>query len=301
MTLNRLRTFVVVASCLNLRRAAEKLHISQPSVSQQLKLLEEEFGKKFHTKVGRGIELTEEGRLFLKDAEAIVLHVEKVKEKFGNRSLETEIESLTVGGTYAASANLLPSVLTEFKRRHPNVQVSLLTDSREAIEKKVVGQEIDIAMVSDLNPPSHVIAEAYSTMKLVAFAAKDHPIAKKKELSLTELAKTPIIVRGAREAASITGAILKQLSDLGFKPNIAMRCQSPEGVKMAVRKRLGVGILYNDLVRSELRSGEFKAIKLPELNLDAKLFVIYPRKKTLLPYTRDFLTLLHQRRRRDYN
>ncbi len=300
MTLQQLRTFAAVARHLNLRKAAAELHISQPSVSARLRLLEEEFGKKFYTKSGRGIELTEKGRLFLKDAEAALLQVDRLREKFvDNRFGETETGSLAVGGTYGPSAILLPSVLAVFKRKHPKVQINLLTASGRNIETKVVEGDVDIAVVSSVDPPPRFNSEPYGTMKSVAFVASDHPIAKKKELSLNDLRKTPLIIRGGRPGIrSITEIVLDQLSDLGFKPNIAMRCDSSDALKMAVKKKLGVGILYEDVVRDGVRRGEFKIIKLPGLKMDGNLFIIYPRDKPLSTHARNFLTLLHHWRRR---
>lgn len=115
MTLHQLKIFVVAARRLSLTAAAEELRIAQPSVSQQLRLLEEEFGKKFHRKIGRSIELTEQGWLFLKDAEKVLAQVEKLREKFTNTG-KSAPGALTVGGTYGPAAILLPSALAIFKK-----------------------------------------------------------------------------------------------------------------------------------------------------------------------------------------
>ena len=301
MTLiNRLRTFGFVAKHLNLRKAAEELHVSEPSISQQLRLLGEDFGVKLHNKTSTGVALTEEGRIFLKDAETILLRVERLREKFRKRNTETETGSLTVGGTHGPSATLLPSALVAFKKKHPKVQIRLVTGSSRSIQRKVLAGEIEIAVISNVKPPPHFTSEPYGTMKSVLFAAADHPIAKKKELSLFDLAKVPLIIRGGRGGTiSNTEVILQQLSDQGFKPDIAMRLDSSEGVKMAVRKKLGMGILYEDAVRISLRRGEFKLIKIPGLKMDGNLFIIYRPGKTLSSTCRDFLDLLRQWREKN--
>ncbi len=294
-TLNRLRTFVVVAKHLNLRKAAQELRISQPSVSQQLKVLEEYFGVPLHTKSGRGIELTEKGRLFLEDAEVILSQFKRLEEKFRNRFPAADASSLTVGGTYGPSAILLPSVIMKFKKKYPKINVNLVTASQRALERKLYRGELEIAVVSSVEPPSHFHSQPFGTMESVAFVAVDHPLAKKKELSLPDLAKTPLIIRGGRGAAkSITEIILKQLSDLGFKVNIAMRSDSSEAVKAAVRKKAGVGILYRDVLKASLRRGEFKLINLAGINMKGNLFIIYPQARSLSANARAFLALLHQ-------
>ncbi len=93
MTLiNRLRTFDIVARQLNLRKTAEQLHVSEPAISQQLSLLEEDFGVKLHKKSGAGIVLTEEGKIFLDDAENILLHVKRLREKFRKKGMKRRVD-----------------------------------------------------------------------------------------------------------------------------------------------------------------------------------------------------------------
>ncbi len=297
-TLNRLKTFSVLAKHLNLRKAAEELGISQPSVSQQLRLLEEYFGTELHRKSGRGIELTEKGRLFLEETEAILIQFKKLEEKFRYKSPATKGKFLTIGGTYGPSAVLLPSVVMRFNKRYPKINVSLITASQRAIERKVLRGDAELAVVSSVDPPPHFQSEPYGTMESVAFVAADHPIARKKNLSLSDLAKTPLIIRGSRgNTKSITENILNQLGDLGFKAKIAMRSDSSEAVKLAVRKKLGVGILYRDVIKISLRRGEFKLVNFSGINMKGNLFIIYPSNRSLSANARNFLNLLHQWRR----
>ncbi len=294
MLLSRLKTFSIAATRLNFRQTAEELHISQPSVSQQLKRLEEEIGKKLYVKVGRGIDLTDEGRLFLREAKAIIEHVEQLKNTFSSRSLNRETESLRVGATYGPSAFLVPSALAAFKCGHPYVQVSLVTAPGSSLEKQVTQEEIHLAIVTRINPSADLTAESYGNVKLAIFAAADHPILRKKNFGLSDLANTPFIVRGIKGIATTTEGVLKQLRDLGATVNVAMRCDSPDGVKIAVRRKLGVGILYVDAIRFELRRGEFKVLKLADLNTEAKLYIVYRRGAILSTTVQDFLALLRK-------
>ncbi len=205
-----------------------------------------------------------------------------------------------LGGTYGPSAVLLPSVMAAFKKSRPKVQIGLVTGSSRSIERKVIAGEIEIGVISNVSASPRLVSEPYGTMVSVVFAAADHPIAKRKSLSLSELAKIPLVIRGRRDGTkSNTEEVLRQLSERGFEPNIAMRLDSSEGLKLAVKKKLGVGILYRDVVQAGIKRGDFKLIKISGLKMDGTLFIIYSPEKALSDTARDFLGLLHQWRQKN--
>ncbi|MBI4525200.1 MAG: LysR family transcriptional regulator [Deltaproteobacteria bacterium] len=294
MTLNQLRIFATAARHLNLSKASDELGVSQPTISQQLKILADEFGVALYWRHGRGVKLTEDGRVFLTHVHGILREVDKLNKNFLAVSPSRNSGTLAVGGTYSPSAILLPSALDVFKRSHPKVRTRLFAGSSRSIERKVLRGELELAVVNHVVPSPNLISESYGTHKLIAFAAPDHPVAKKKELSLFDLAKTPLIIRGSKGLKSTTETTLKQLKSLGFKPNIGMRCESPEEIKKAVRKKLGIGILYHEVVRPALRKGDFKPIKLPGLTLEGKTFIIYNKQRPLSSSAQAFLALLRQ-------
>ena len=194
----------MVAAHLNLRKASEQLHISEPSVSRQLKLLEDDLKLTLHAKVGRGIQLTKEGKLFLKDAQALLSQAEKLREKFSRISLEPKVGSLTVGGSYNPSATLLPSVLALFEKRHPVVDLTLRTHGKRAIERMIVNGEIDIAVMNSPPQSPELTTEPLRREKLVAFALPSHPLARRGSLAISDLADTRLVIRGERESGMST-------------------------------------------------------------------------------------------------
>src|ERR1700730_8881987 len=113
MTLRQLEIFIVVARRLDLRTAAQELHIFQPSISEQLRLLQEEFGKQLHRKAAHGIELTPAGTFFLKEAKGIISQISNLKAKLGPKE---DKPSLSIGGCYSASNEFLPFLLSLFKK-----------------------------------------------------------------------------------------------------------------------------------------------------------------------------------------
>jgi DNA-binding transcriptional LysR family regulator len=296
MTVNRFQVFAAVARHGNISRASHELRISQPSVSQQLRTLEEEFGAKFYLRSGRGIELTSAGRLFLSRIRPILSQVNALNSSFP--VVRPRVAAcLSVGGSYAPSSSLLPSLLTLFKRNHPQVQIDLRTGSGLGIERLVVNGEIELALITGLPQSPLLIAEPCGRERLVAFVVKSHRLAKTGRLSPQALSRAPLIILGGKKSKGAAEAMVKEIEAQGVHPNIAMRCESPETVKTAVKKGMGVGILYEGVVEVGVRWGQFKAIRLP-VRWEAENFIIYHRERSLSANGRNFLTLLRRWRAR---
>jgi len=294
MTLHQLRIFAAVTRHLNITKASEELHISQPSVSQQLKLLEEEYEVKLYKKIGRGIELTENGRLLVSDAESILLQLEELKEKFGNNLNNKKVGSLTVGGSHAPSASLLPLLLAVFKDTHPQVHLTLRTDKSRALELLVLNHEVELAVITNPSYSPDLVVEPCRKDKLVIFGPPTHPLANGPKVVLAEVVRYPFVIKKGREGVDHVGDILRQLEKRGFKVNVVLFCDSPDAVKTAVRHGAGLGILYHDLVQPEIKAGNVKVIKVRDLHMTVNTSTIYHKNIPLSPMAQDFLTLLRE-------
>jgi DNA-binding transcriptional LysR family regulator len=300
MNLNRFVLFVTVAKYGSISKAASALHISQPSATQQLKALEAEYQIRLYRRAGKGVELTEEGRRFLKNVKALLKGVEDLKKGVTVAEQRRRPEPLTVGGNHGISSVFLPCLLAIFKREYPEVEITLRTDNSAAIARLIERGEADIGLIIDAPFSPTLVREPYRREKLIAFVPPGHPLAHKKRLNLTELGQTPLVIRGGAEYQNQIETILAHLESRGLEPTIGLRCDSPEAVKTAVAERMGVGILCRDLVEPQIRTGDFKKIELPDLGLEVQNFVVYSRERPLSAPARAFLKLLYRHRNHDY-
>ena len=287
MTLHQLRIFESVARHLNVTRASHELHMSQPAVSQQIKLLEEECASRLVVRNGQGVDLTERGRAFLDAIRPIVAQVGDVENAFKAKSDDKKSSFLTVGGSRSHSITVLPEILRGFKQNHPWVQFSLESNDSGTMEQRVLSADVEIAIVNHPSLSDQIASEPYKEMGIVAFTLAGSPLVGKK-ITLTELFQIPLVVR--RRSST-----LKELLKQGYKPNIAVQCDISETVKAAVKRELGVGILYRETVEADLKSGNFKILHVPELEkIRTKSFIIYNKSKPLSAVARDFLHSLRE-------
>jgi DNA-binding transcriptional LysR family regulator len=288
MTLHQLRIFECVGTVSNITKASEILHISQPSVSQQLKLLEEEFGAKFFARLSQGVELTYEGKQFLEAVKPILSQAELVEKTFKRNPNGNRTVLLRIGGSNNVSADVLPHLLMTFKQTHPLVQFTLETNDSAVIEKRVLNSEVEIGLITNPSYRSEIVYQPYEEMQVVAFCLPVNPVAGK-TLSLRELAQLPLVVRTG-------GRIEHALRSHRQLVNISVRCEASAAVKAAVGLGMGVGVLYRNAVASRVASGTLKLIDVPELKeMGVQSFIIFHKRKPIAPVAAEFLEMLRKR------
>ena len=294
MTLDRFKVFAAAARHRGITRASEELHVTQSAITKQLKSLEREFNADLYKRSGRGIELTEAGLTFLRGVKKILKDYDSLIQIMRTSRSLGKVETLTVGGSYSPSVFLLPALLAQFRSRHPLVQMNFRTADKYEIERMILNSEVDIAVVT--NAPVHpgITAELYRHDPVVAFAMAHHPLTRKPEMSLQEIERVPLIVRKGWQSQGGTARLLGAIKKQGIHANIAMRCDSPEAVKAAVKRKMGLGILFRGTIEPELRSGEFKIIKLPVGNFSGETFIVSHKGKRLTRTARQFLDLLRE-------
>src|ERR1043166_2042085 len=149
MTLHQLRIFERVARNLNITEASAALHLSQPTASKQLKLLEEECGVKFLARTHHGVELTREGRSFLEAIVPVLGQLDVVEAGFKANQKTRHTKSLLLGGSPSMSVSLLPQLLMTFRKTHPGFGFVLETDQSAVLERQVLESQLDIAVVAN--------------------------------------------------------------------------------------------------------------------------------------------------------
>lgn len=296
MTLHQLEIFITVATSLNLRRASEELRIAQPAISRHLRHLQDELQQQLHRKVGSGIALTAAGELFLREAKAIVTRAQNLRKIFASPLKPPPTASLNIGGGYSPSAILLPSVSARFRETHPDVQLNLRTDNRSGIERLILNGQVDVAVLHNPPPNRFLTMEPYRDEFLVAFVACGHPLARKRRLVVEDFREIGFIIRKPAAGIRTGNEYLEVLRSHGFATHIVMRCDSPDAVKMAVRRKMGVGILYKDVIVEETRKRELKMLPLPPDTSNGRSFILYHKNRPLSAPAVDFLQLLRNYR-----
>jgi DNA-binding transcriptional LysR family regulator len=288
MTFHQLEIFGAVAEQASITQAARKIKISQPSVSKQLRFLERECGIKLYVKSGRGIKITEEGRMLHNAAKPILKQMEELRSSFLTRVSDARDVALRVGSTPSPGAFFLPGVLKSFVKLHPKIHPTLRTGYPDALKAMVLDGEVDVAVTTIAPSHPEIIEEAIASEGIVAIVSAKHPLATKKSLTESEVGTVPFIM-------TTDGRIADEIKKIGLRLNVVMWCESVDLKKAAVEAGLGVGLFYRGSAEAGLRQGYFKALEIPKLeNIKITCYVIYQRGAHVSPNLNSFLSLLRR-------
>ncbi len=213
VTLRQMRVFAAVARYRSFTRAARELHLTQPAISQQVKLLEIEIGLPLLEHVGRQIHLTAAGNELVRYATQVTDLLRDAGETFSAmRGLKRGVLQL---GAVSTAKYFAPSLLSAFSPAYPEVTIRFVVGNREEIIRALASNEIDMVIMG--RPPKELVtvAEPFAKHPLVIIAAPDHPLATKRRIPLARLGSERFIIR---EEGSGTRASMEHVFKKGGVP-----------------------------------------------------------------------------------
>lgn len=241
MDLRLLRYFAVLADELHFGRAATRLHISQPPLSQQIRILEEEMGTALFMRSQHRVELTEAGKTLKQQVPLIFAQFERAIDltRCAGRG---EAGSLAIGIISSAMVEPLPRALREFNARHPQVRWTLHEMTPAAQIQALKEKRLDVCFFRFMHDDPEIGREVVMHEPAVAVLAQAHPLAARPQLALRELAGERFISFG-REESQLARYLHECCVEAGFTPDIAQEVVEVHTLLCLVRERLGVALL----------------------------------------------------------
>ncbi|MGH7275625.1 MAG: selenium metabolism-associated LysR family transcriptional regulator [Candidatus Rokuibacteriota bacterium] len=292
MDLRRLEIFAKVAELGSFSRAAEALFLTQPTVSEHIRALEDELGVQVLDRLGRGAQPTPAGRLLLDYAARMLALAREARQAIDRHQGRVSGE-LGVGGSTIPGEYVLPTLLGAFRAKHPEISVSLLIGSSREVSQWVEEGRVEVG-VTGARPSARALhAKALMSDELVVVAPAEHAWAERKTVSLAEVRAEPLVVRergsGSREALerALDGARL----DLGaFR--VVGEMGSTQAIKQAVRAGLGVSIISRRAVEDECRARQLVALPIRDLRVERAFWLVTHRDRTRSPLAQGFIAFL---------
>jgi LysR family cys regulon transcriptional activator len=248
---------------LNLSEAAEALHTSQPGISKQIRLLEDELGVDILVRNGkRVVDVTKPGRVILDIAERILQDTENLKQ-VGREFRDQAAGTLTIATTHTQARYSLPRVVSEFKRRYPKVRLTLQQGSPPQLAEMVMAGEADIAIATEaLDQYPKLLALAGYQWRHCVVVPEKHPLLREKRVTLEMLARYPIITYDPAFAgrSHIDEAFRAQ----ELAPNIVLSAVDSDVIKTYVELGLGIGIIAR-VAFDDKRDRNLRAVEIGHL------------------------------------
>jgi len=242
MTFLRLRYFIAVAEELHFGRAAKRLAVTQPSLSRQITLLEEEVGVPLLVRDTRRVALTTAGREYLDHAREVLRGVSNAADS-ARRAERGESGRLSVAFYYIAGLGILPPMLREFKQRHPNISLELRELPSTTQVAEVLKGTIDVGIVHEPSRMKAVSVETIQREAMVAALPSTHRLARSSTLRLLDLRDESFVMFPRNEGSALHDRIMAACKSAGFSPKIVTGAKMIVTVIGLVAAGMGIAIL----------------------------------------------------------
>lgn len=258
----RLQVFYTVAKLLSFTKAADALHMTQPAVTFQVRQLEDYFNTRLFDRTHNRVSLTEAGRKVYEYAERIFEMYAEMENSV--RELTGDVSgALTLGASTTIAEYMLPSLLGDFKRKYPEINIRLKVSNSEGIVSMVENNIIDLGVVEAPVANRNLLVEVCRVDQLVLIVPPGHALAERAAVRMEDILPYPFICR--EEGSGTREVIVEHMASEGIDKNalgVCLELGSPEAIKGAVEAGMGLSILSRATIDKELELGRLVAVSL---------------------------------------
>jgi DNA-binding transcriptional LysR family regulator len=263
LTATNVRVFEAVARLQSVTRAAEELETSQPYVSKQIAVMEEQLNVQLFSRVGRRLYLTREGEMLHRHAEMVVESLRDAEDML-LRAASTSSKTLRIATT-TTGMYMLPGWLAGFERKVAGLETTVLVTSGDEVERRVISGDADLGFTAN-RPRSRSLAVSVVAEDSLALAVqRDHPLAARSSVSLDELSKERFIVREPESAsrALTEKRVFQKRPDWRFR----LQINHIDAIKFSLEEGLGISFISKRAIDRELRSGTLAMVPVEGVDL----------------------------------
>lgn len=280
LELRQIQYFIEVAKREHMTDAADALHVAQSAVSRQIVNLETELGVNLFIREGRNIRLTHIGQMFLKKMEQAMDVIEQAKREI-EENLDPKKGTVRIGFPSSLSAYLLPSVVSAFRKDYPDVNFQLHQGAYYYLIDSVIRGDIDMALLGPVPKEDHrVKSEIFFLENLVALLPSNHPLAKRKSISLDDLRNDAFIL--SPQGYILRDLVVNACKQHGFEPQVGFEGMDIDAIKGLVSAGLGVTLLPEITLIDSLPRATAK-VEIDEPRVTRTVGVIIPKDRALMP------------------
>jgi LysR family transcriptional regulator, low CO2-responsive transcriptional regulator len=289
MTIRQLEVFLAITHAQSFSRAAERIHLSQPTLSEHMKELEEELDVQLFVRHSRSVSLTEAGRVFEDYATRVVATLAAGKNAIAELD-GLKRGSLVIGASTTPGTYVLPARIAKFRAQYPGITVALQIGNSRSVEERVRDGEVDVAVIGGhvLGPSERCVATGILD-ELQLIVPPDYPV-KNGALSPERLARERLLIR--EEGSATRQATERALRQAGVTLRPAMELDHTETIKRAVMAGLGVAFVSRYAVEDEIKSGRLRTLPVQRMKIQRHFHVIHDERRPLSASARAFTAFL---------
>jgi DNA-binding transcriptional LysR family regulator len=292
MDLHYLELFNTIAKHESYKKASDILHISQPAISVQIKKLEEQIGLKLFDKIGNKVHLNENGIMLQEYTNRIFSIVDELESNISDKQSFIG-GTINIGGSNTPGTYILPELIGEFKKLHPNINISLHIGNTAEISHLVSNGTLDIAVNGgSCVYNNYIYVEKLLDDRLVIVASPQNPYCSLASISVEDLQEMSFVVH--KTDSQLYSFYRRFIDGINIPENISMYLGNIDAIKRAVSSNLGISLIPSAAVKFELQYGILKVLRLPDYQLDYSYSLIYNTNKSLSATSKKFIQFVRE-------
>jgi DNA-binding transcriptional LysR family regulator len=289
MEVRQLQTFCILAEELNFTRTAERVHTVQSNVTAQIKSLEAELGSPLFDRLAKRVLLTEAGHRFLPYAEKALAAMDQ-----GHRAVKLGSEPagpLHIGAPESVLAYRLPEVLKLFRKRYPKVELIFRPDSDDKLTDALESGKLDLAIsMSDVIDGEQLCSIRMRSEDIYLFGTPDHPLSKAKKVYPKDLVDQTLLL--TETGCGYRKKLDMQLASANIRPQHITEFSSVEAIKQCVHAGMGLGLLPEIVIASELKKRHFAVLNWNGAKMSIATHIVWHKDKWMSPGMQAFLDVV---------
>jgi DNA-binding transcriptional LysR family regulator len=290
MDYDQLASFLEVAKLQSFSRAAEKLFRTQPAISAQVRLIEQECGEKLFDRSGKKVLLTPAGEILSRYAQKMMGLHKEVLEAIAELN-QTPRGKLYIGANEATCLYVLPKTFAKFKQLYPLVQISIYRNFSHKIVQKVQENAVDLGIVTLPQTANNMEVIPVFRDEVQVVVPKNHILAKNRSVTVEEVAHHPLILPKTGHTRVTIDRLLRAYRD---HIQISMELASVETIKKFVGAGLGISLISRTYAQAEVAAGVLKLIPLDGQKIHRELGLIYRRDRYLSLPAKVFIEVVRE-------
>lgn len=291
LNLNQLRVFHFAAKYGKISVAAEKLMVTQPAVSMQIKALEEQHETQLFKKANKRLELTETGLRLYKITERIFDLVEEA-DKILAEAKGFPINVLNVGVSKTFFHSHLIPFISKYQTVFPDTQIHINEGHSQEMVNSVLQNRNELAIVGRVKYPHKIEFIHLFGGELFLIVPVGHRLASRKNISIEDLARETLILK--EKGSGTRMLVQKTMEEKGLFPKVTIETGNDECIGEMVKEGRGITIMARESLKQEIKNGRLIGIPLQDENLIVAIDIIFKKGKTLSPTAKSFIHLLNE-------
>jgi len=286
MTLRHLKIFVSVCKENSITLAARKFYISQPAVSNAIKELEDYYDTPLFDRISKKLYITEAGKKMYNYA----LHINSLFEELDATIKNSDTTgTLKIGASITIGTHFMPDYISEFSLKYPDVQIYVTIDSSDIIEKMVLDNELDFALIEGVIHSENIITKDFMKDELIVICDLKNPLLEKETISINDLSTQNFLMRERNSGTRELAESILLVHNISLSP--IWESSSTEAIINGVSKGIGISILPLQLVKEAIERNQISKLEINDLTFNRQYHIIYHKSKYLTGTALAFINL----------